>query len=55
MLHGKNFAERILINREHIKEASEENTTSQTHTQIDQNILKCTCQNILVVAVIILQ
>ena len=55
MLHGKNFAERILINREHIKEASEENTTSQTHTQIDQKILKSACQNILVVVVTVLQ
>ena len=43
-----------MIRKEHIKEASGENSTSMTHTQIDQKILKSACQNILAVAVAVL-
>ena len=54
MLHGKNFAQKIVVDKQHVKEATEADSTSMTHTQIDQKILKSCCQNILVCAVAVL-
>ena len=53
MLHGKGVAQKIFIDKEHIKEATHD-STSTSHVQIDSKILKSTCQNLLVVAVALL-
>ena len=55
MIGTGKFAQKIIINKDHLKAADEATTTtSSTATQIDTKILRSCCQNVVVVSLAIL-